>query len=192
MAETACELLPPRRESIVRARPGGESLRGQLAAHLGGVLVGVQIGQQVQGLAPIQLDDGGDPLGLESRLPDLCPVADDQAQAGLGAGIDANDFGLAAERGDIGIGLSSGIGIPQGRPETIGRRIPSPTTSTPAAPNALSLSALVLVTSLSFMRKRVMQASRLAPTFTRGRNPWSLRVTVSIPTCIRTSMPSGM
>ena len=39
--------------------------------------------------------------------------------------------------------------------------MPSPTTTTPAAPSALSLSGLALVTSASFTRRRVMQASRL-------------------------------
>ena len=39
--------------------------------------------------------------------------------------------------------------------------MPSPTTTTPAAPSALSLSGLALVTSASLTRSRVMQASRL-------------------------------
>jgi hypothetical protein len=65
-------------------------------------------------------DESGDPRDSERGLLHLAPVAYDEAEARLGAGSDADDARLAAERGDVGAGPPGRVGVAQTRPQAGG------------------------------------------------------------------------
>ena len=53
--------------------------------------------------------------GGDTEVDNEIQIADDEAKTGGGAGVHADDVGLAAERGDVGPGFARRVRIAQGR-----------------------------------------------------------------------------
>jgi hypothetical protein len=95
------------------------AISGKLAAHFSSVLIGVETGEEVENLT-IQPDHGGDAFGSQCGFAHLAFVAHDDPQPSLGAGIDTNDVGHAAERSEVSADLTCGIRIAQRPVEATG------------------------------------------------------------------------
>ena len=97
---------------LVGRRPSVLIFR-ELAAHLGGVLIGVEAGQEVERRGREVLTTASMPAALEGGFIERARSSRTTTQARLGAGIHAHDVRLAAERGDAGGGFARGVGVAQ-------------------------------------------------------------------------------
>src|SRR5436190_20875691 len=85
---------------------------GELAAHFGGVLIGVEADEEVQRFRG-EFDHGFDAGSAKGGFAGARFVAEDDAQTRLRAVIDAFDVACATQSGEPGGGFAGGGGVAQ-------------------------------------------------------------------------------